>query len=160
MEFKRNVTVNAPADKVWEVLGPGFNDISNWASPVITSEPLPDLPAGSGRVCNVKGAGAVEETIYHYDDDNRKLAFILKGKKIPFFVKKIDNTWNVEPIDDNQSKVQVHANITLMPVFSQIISGMLSKAMSKQADGLLSELKDYVENDAQLLDNQPTSQIA
>ena len=147
MEFKRDTTVNVSADKVWNILGNGFNDISQWASPVLDSQALPGQPEGSGRVCQVKGAGEVVETIYHYDDVGRELSFILNGKKIPFFMRKIDNTWSVEPIGDDQSRLQVHAKITLMPVFSQLMSGLLSKAMSKQADGLLGELKYFAEND-------------
>ena len=147
MEIKRQVTVNASADKVWKILGADFNNISEWSSLVLESNPIPDLPPGSGRVCHVKGSGEVVETIYQYDDDRRELAFILKGKKIPFFMQKIDNTWSVKPKGDDRSELQVHVNVTVMPVFKQLMSGMLSKGMAKTADGILSELKYFAEND-------------
>ena len=55
-------------------------------------------------MCQVKGAGKVVETIYKYDDERRELAFILEGQKIPFFMRKIDNTWSVKPIPVNESR--------------------------------------------------------
>lgn len=146
MEVTQQVTVNASADKVWKILGDDFNDVSQWANPVLDSHAIPDLPEGSGRVCQGKGAGEVVETIHHYDDQNRELAFFLEGKKIPFFMRKIDNTWSVKPKGANQSELQVHVDVTLMPVFKQLMSGMLSKQLTKQADGFLSELKYFTEN--------------
>ena len=147
MNITRQVTVNASADKVWKILGDDFNNISEWASFVVDSNAIPDQPEGSGRICNVKGTGEVVETIHKYDDDNRELAFELKGKKIPFFMQKIDNTWRVKPKGDTSSEIQVNVDLTVMPVFKQLMSGMLNKQMSKTADGILSELKYFAEND-------------
>ncbi len=147
MNVTRQVTVNAPADKVWSILGTDFNKISEWASFVIDSEGIPDLPSGSGRVCQVKGSGEVKETIYKYDEDDRELAFILEGKKIPFFMQKIDNTWRVTPQGDDRAELQVNVDLTVMPVFKQLMSGLLSKQMGKTADSILGELKYFAEND-------------
>ena len=146
MQLTRTTMVNASADKVWQILGDDFNNVSNWASAVIDSTAIPDQPEGSGRVCNVKGFGQVTESIYHYDDNNRELSFILAGGKVPFFMRKIDNTWGVTPKGENRSELQVNVDITLMPVFKQLMTGMMTKQMTKQADGLLSELKYYAEN--------------
>ena len=147
MEIKRQVTVNASADKVWKILGTDFNNISEWASSVLESKAIPDLPPGSGRVLNVKGLGEVVETIYKYDDDKRELAFILEGKKMPFFMRKTDSTWRVKPQGDERSGLEVQFDVTVMPVFKQLMSGMISKGMAQRADGLLSELKYFAEND-------------
>ncbi|MBV7337438.1 SRPBCC family protein [Chloroflexi bacterium TSY] len=147
MEITRQVTVNASAEKVWNILGTDFNNISEWASFVIDSKAIPDMPPGSGRVCQVRGAGEVKETIYKYDEDGRTLAFILEGKKIPFFMQKIDNTWSVTPIGDNRSELQVNVDLAVMPVFKQLMSGLLRKQMGKTADDILGELKFFAEND-------------
>lgn len=63
MEFTVQVSINASAEKVWEVISTNFNDISEWSSFVITSHGIPNLPTGSGRICNVKGAGEVVEKL-------------------------------------------------------------------------------------------------
>ncbi len=145
MQFTQQVTVNASADQVWEVLGNQFNDVSKWASVVLDSKAIPDLPPGSGRICNVKGLGETYEKLENYDDQNREFTFTLESKKVPFFMRQIVNTWQVKPQGDNQAQVSMVGNITLMPVFSQLLSGRLKKNFLKQADGLLGELKDYVE---------------
>ncbi len=147
MEIKRQVTVNASADKVWKILGTDFNNMSEWSSFVLESKAIPDLPPGSGRVLNTKELGEVVETIYKYDDDKRELAFILEGKKMPFFMRKIDSTWRVKPQGDARSVLEVQFDVTVMPVFKQLMSGMISKGIAKRTDGLISELKYFAEND-------------
>ena len=146
MDIKRQTTVNVSAEKVWRILGTDFNNISEWASPVLESNAIPDMPAGSGRVCNVKGIGNTVEKLTSFDDDQRKFSFTFENPKIPFFVKKIENTWSVEPKGDNQALVQVNADVSLMPVFKQLLGGMMGKQLGKGAESLLSELKHYAEN--------------
>ena len=61
-------------------------------------------------------------------------------------MQKIDNTWSVKAKGENQSELQVHVDVTLMPVFKQLMSGLMSKQLAKQADGFLGELKYFAEN--------------
>ena len=147
MEIQRQVTVNVSADKVWKILGKEFNDVSQWASFVKTSQANPDLDAGElGRVCEVNGFGKVIENIYHYDDKQQELAFTLEAEKNPFFMQRIENSWHVEPLDDDRAVVTVGVQVKLMPVFRQLLSGRLRKMMSNRADTILAELKYYAEN--------------
>lgn len=147
MEFTKQITVNAPANTVWEIVGTNFNEISEWASPVLTSRANPDLePGQNGRVCQVKGAGQLVETITRYDDQGRKLSFTVEGEKMPFFMKHVENTWSVRPQGHEQSVVQVNANITLSPLFN-LLSGPLSKALGKQGEAILSDLKQFAETE-------------
>ncbi|MEM7111132.1 MAG: SRPBCC family protein [Chloroflexota bacterium] len=147
MQVIRKTTVNVSADKVWEILGDDFYNISNWSSLVADSHANPDLDSSEmGRVCQLEGGGQVVETVHKYDDANRSLAFYLTGDKIPFFMQEVDNTWSVTPLGPNQSELQVQVDATLMPVFKQLMTGMLSKGMAKQADGILDELKYFAEN--------------
>ena len=145
MQVIRKTTVNASADKVWQILGTDFNNISEWAGIVLESNAIPDMPEGSGRICNVKGVGKTLEKLTSFDDAQRKFSFTFENSKIPFFVRKIENTWSVTPKDNNQSVVQVYADVNLMSVFSQLLGGMMTKQMGKGAEGLLGELKVYAE---------------
>ncbi len=146
MQVTRQTTVNISADKVWQILGTDFNNISEWAGIVLESNAIPDLPTGSGRICNVKGVGNTLEKLTSFDDDQHKFSFTFENSKIPFFVKKIENTWSVTPKGNDQSVVQVNADVNLMPVFSQLLDGMMGKQMGKGAEGLLGELKYFAEN--------------
>ena len=145
MEIKRQVTVNASADKVWNILGTDFNNMSEWSSFVLESEAIPGLPPGSGRLLNTKELGEVVETIYKYDDDKRELAFILEGKKMPFFMRKTDSTWRVKPQGDARSGLEVQFDVTVMPVFKQLLSGMMSKMLTERTDMIIGQLKYFAE---------------
>ncbi len=146
MQVTRQTTVNTSVDKVWQILGTDFNNVSEWAGTVLESNAIPDMPAGSGRLCNIKGLGKTVEKLTSFDDDQRKFSFTFENSKIPFFVKKIENTWSVTPKGNDQSVVQVNADVNLMPVFSQLLDGMMGKQMGKGAEGLLGELKYFAEN--------------
>ena len=147
MEFSTQITVNASAEKVWKIIGTNFNDISEWASFVVTSEANPDLPDGGGRVCNVKGVGEVYETIYQYDDVDRNLAFTLEGGVNPFFMRKIENSWAVEPNGENESVVHMGVNVKMLPVFEQLMKFPLTRVFKKRSSVILNELKYFAEND-------------
>ena len=62
-------------------------------------------------------------------------------------MQKIDNTWSVKPTGQERSELQVTVDLTVMPVFKQLMSGMLNKQMSQTADNILGELKYFAEND-------------
>ncbi|MEM7539470.1 MAG: hypothetical protein AAF639_45355, partial [Chloroflexota bacterium] len=99
------------------------------------------------RVCDVTGMGEVVDIIHHYDTQNRELAFWSKNPKTPFFIKRIDNRWCVEPRSPNYAEVCIEVEITLMPVFKQLFGGILRRLLSKRTDSLLSELKYFAEHD-------------
>ena len=146
MQVSRQTSVNVTADKVWQILGTDFNNISEWAGIVLESNAIPEMPEGSGRICNVKGVGETLEKLTSFDDTQRKFSFTFENSKIPFFVRKIENTWSVTPKGNDQSVVQVDADVNLMPIFSQLLGGMMSKQMGKGAASILGELKHFAEN--------------
>ena len=145
MQFTKQVTINASADKVWEILGTQFNNISEWSSLVVTSNAIPNLPEGSGRICHVKGFGETVEKLTDFDNQRREFTFTLESAKTPFFLKNIANTWRVEPQGENRSVVTVSPDVNLMPVFSQLMGGMMRKQLEKTSDIILSELKHFAE---------------
>ena len=71
--LSKRIQINAPADEVWEVVGPGFGDAHIWASTVdhaVTSgEPEFEGASCSSRSCdlNVKGFSHIKEEITIYD---------------------------------------------------------------------------------------------
>jgi carbon monoxide dehydrogenase subunit G len=147
MEFRKQITINKSADDVWKIVGTDFNEVSDWSSFVITSNGDNPPAVGEARVCDVNGMGQVVETIYHFDADKRELAFTLEGSRNPFFMKRIENEWNVRSQSDGQSTVDLGVNIDLMTPFKQLMSGRLKKMMGKRADFLLNELKQHAESE-------------
>lgn len=146
MEFVKQMTIDAPADNVWKILGPEFNKISTWSSFLADSHQDPDLPVGEGGICEVKGMGDVRETLYEYDDMRQKLGFTVDSPKNPFFIQEAKNTCHVEPKGDDQSLVHVGVDVKLAPVFKQLMTGRTRGRIQKRADRMISDLKSYAED--------------
>ena len=78
---KKIIEVNASIDKVWDIIGPNFADISNWARGINHSwinenaaKKFEDAPAG-GRFCDVQGFGKMQEDILNYDPANYNITW-------------------------------------------------------------------------------------
>ncbi|MEM7126550.1 MAG: SRPBCC family protein [Chloroflexota bacterium] len=147
MEVIRELTINAPADKLWKILGEDYDKVGEWTSEVPSSGPNPDLPAGQGRVCSTDGFGDAKETLTEYDEKRRAMSYVAEVEKMPFFVKQMGNSWRVEPRGNDRSIVHMHMKGHLLPVFAQLMGPVMKRQLAKSADTLLEELKYYAEND-------------
>jgi carbon monoxide dehydrogenase subunit G len=145
MEVKKQITMNAPAEKIWDVVGTRFNEISEWVSFVEHSAPNPDLPEGEGRVCQTD-FGPVKENITAFDAETRSLAHTIEGKSTPFFMKDILNIWQVEPLDENRSQVTFKIKARVLPPFKQLLTSRLESKFGERADEYVNELQVFVEN--------------
>ncbi len=139
MQIKRQFTVNASANKVWDIIGHQFDRVSDWASGVYASHGIKtdavfQDAAYSGRTCETK-IGFLNETITQYDEQQKIVAYKAKGDKMPFFVKGMSNCWTVTPIGPNQTQVDMCMEAALLPVFNLVMGPM----MRLQMGGLISQ---------------------
>lgn len=146
MNVERQVTINASADKVWDIVGTKFNDIAKWASFVYESHGNPDLEPGEGRVCETQ-FGPVVENMKAFDATQRTLTHTILGQSTPPFMKDILNIWKIEPQGEGQSLITFGIEARVLPPFKQLLSGRLKKRFGKQAEGYINELKYFAEND-------------
>jgi len=150
MQIKRQFTVNTSADTVWEILGHHFDRVADWASGVYVSQGnpsarvLPNAPY-SGRVCETV-IGRFDETITRYDERKRVVAYIAKGEKMPFFVKQLSNHWTVNPLSDNQCRVDMCMEASLLPVFNLIMAPVMRMQFNTVLGESIEELKYFAEN--------------
>jgi len=150
MQIKRQFTVDTSADTVWEILGQDFGRVADWASGVYVSQGntsarvLPDAPY-SGRVCETV-IGRFNETITRYDERERVVSYIAKGEKMPFFVKQLSNHWTVTPLSDNQCRVDMCMEASLLPVFNLIMAPMMRMQFIGVIQKTTEELKYFAEN--------------
>jgi len=111
----RQITVEAPADAVWDLVGRRFDRIGDWATAIPASTAIASAPPGTaptrspaltvvdapvaGRVCQtgVRLLPQVTETIVAYDDAARTLTYQANG--LPAFVATARNNWTVTPLD-------------------------------------------------------------
>ena len=151
MQIKQQIIINTSADTVWNILGPQYAYVSEWISAVHQSQgrhnsvvPSSKAPC-SGRVCETD-LGPFKETIIHYDEANRSLAYSAKGEKMPFFVKQMGNSWKVIPMGANQARVEMCAEIAILPVFNLVMGPMMRLQIGGILKNAVEELKYYAEN--------------
>lgn len=153
MKIQKVTVIDAPPDRVWEVLGPRYTEADRWASSVHVSAgrggPGVDDIAGAparGRVCETS-LGQFEETVVHYDESAREVAYTAQGEKMPFFVKRMLNSWNVEAEGPDQARVTMALEVSLAAPFNVL----MALPMRMQLGGVLreahEELKHFVETD-------------
>ncbi|MEO0376823.1 MAG: SRPBCC family protein [Cyanobacteria bacterium P01_A01_bin.17] len=152
MKIQRQFTVNISADRVWEILGPQYVNAADWVSSVHvshgqnTSSPPQNAPC-SGRVCETD-LGPFRETITHYDEHKRHLAYSAQGEKMPFFVKQLSNSWIVTPLTDNTAQVDMCMKADLLPLFNIVMGPVMRLQMGGIVNNATEELKYFAENGA------------
>ena len=150
MQIRQQLTVNTSADKVWDILGPQYEYVSEWISAVHMSQrrdngAVPHNAPCSGRVCETD-LGPFKETIIRYDERNRSIAYSAQGDKMPFFVKQLSNSWKVTPLDSNCARVDMCAEISILPVFNLVMGPMMRLQMGGILKNAVEELKYFAEN--------------
>jgi len=147
MKFTKQVTINAPADKVWEVLARDFADTGTWATAVSSSVAHKDVaPVNNshvgGRVCQTD-FGEVNEDFTAYDDQNKTFSY--KGDIKSKILKNVTNSAEVISQDENTTLVKITPEIGLSFI-GMFMAPMLKMKLSKLTDEVLDDLKYYVEN--------------
>ncbi len=151
MDFKIEKVIDAPAAVVWDILGPQFATIDEWASFVNTSRPLersevpagvvaaPDAPVpGRETMTKVK----IAEVITAYSDENRTLTF--RGVGLPKVVKLVQDEQSVR-IDSATSCIATfHITVEFLRP-GAVFGPVLKRRMSKQFSGILEDLKVHSE---------------
>ncbi|MEM7716033.1 MAG: SRPBCC family protein [Cyanobacteria bacterium P01_A01_bin.68] len=150
MQIKRQFTVNASADRLWEIMGQEFGQVSHWASSIHDSQGrntgrvLEGAPC-SGRVCET-AMGNFKEQIHTYDESSKTLAYDAKGDKMPFFVKRLANNWTFTPLSEGKCKVDMRMEIGLLPVFNLLMAPMMRIQMGGVIEQIIEELSYFAEN--------------
>lgn len=105
MKFSKEVTINAPAEKIWDIIGHNFADIRKYDELVSSSVINHDLPKlnGSlygGRICETS-FGTISEKFVAYDEEG--MTFSFQGDiKSPVF-SNVTNTVAVTAVNDKLS---------------------------------------------------------
>lgn len=148
---KRSETIMVSADKLWEIVGPGFQDAYKWSTAV-------DHSTGSGaaqfegatcstRACdlNAKGFNKIKETLTFYDANKQELAYdVTEGN--PGFVLKANNHWKVVEVGPNQSALEMTIDIHTKKFMGSLMGGMLKKNINQLMPGIFHDLQIYAES--------------
>lgn len=147
MEFKREIIINEPIEKVWEVLGNQYGEAYKWASGLKHSNPYGN-PKLSGASCNNRACdtatGKIKEVIRIFDTQNHTLEYeVIEG--FPFFVESGVNNWQLTKLANNRTKVTMHLVVKTKGLVGTIMSPMMKMQMGKVIDPVPNDLKHFVE---------------
>lgn len=151
MELRNEIIIEAPAERVWHVLGERFMHFGEWAAPIHASSPVdrvePDV--GVTRACSIAPfgparAGVVKERLTRFDREAMSFEYeALEG--MPSFVDHAVNRWSVSRVGEHRCELRIHATLTLrgpMALLGCVIRWQLMSGGAKVAE----ELKYFVEN--------------
>lgn len=153
IQLNDQITINAPAKKVWRVLAHDFGDIGQWASSIPASKANADLPIPEGaevggRVCStaVPGFRDVQESFTYYEDQSMRFGYqATEGR--PWFLKHAENHWVVHSLGPNTSLVETRAEIEVSLFPGLFLAPLFKLQMGRIGTHSLEELKYYVELD-------------
>lgn len=149
VQFTRDI--DAPADIAWQILGPEFAEISDWAdfvrsSKAVTAGEVPDsmtIAADApvaGRETRTKAT--LREFITSYDDTRRALTFEATG--LPPIVKRGRNVQSVEATGPNSSRLIFDIDFDFRGPF-EILGPLVRKRMSDSLVSVMDDLKAEAE---------------
>jgi hypothetical protein len=171
-ELSVDLSIAAPADRVWSVIGPGFDRIGDWATAIPTSTAIPastatpadragsgvtpiggrlptfagtvDAPV-AGRVCEtgMRLVPQVTETLIAYDEANRTLTYQASG--MPAFVTLARNTWTVTPVDANRCQVSLRARFDTHGLIGLLGRWAILAQTRRTSRHLADDLRHYAE---------------
>ena len=148
MKFSQDITINAPAKKVWDILGHKFADVGQWSRLVSQSVVNNDAPKVNnsrvgGRLCETS-IGKISEEFTAYDEGG--MTFSFKGVITSKVFSNVISTNAVTAIDENTSKVTVTPNVDLK-AFGILMYPLIKMNLGKLIKQGLIDLKYFVEND-------------
>jgi hypothetical protein len=151
IEISKNAVINVSADRLWSILADDFDKIGEWARGVDSSGPNTDaaVPEGAsvgGRVCEVPGFGAINETFTSFDPVERSYAFAATASKLPSFVRNLTNHTSVKPLGPDQSEVQLRITADALGVRGALVKPVMTRKFSRAIDLVIEDLKVFAES--------------
>lgn len=158
-ELTKEISINVSAEKLWEMVGPGFVEVYKWSSNVDHAEGAGesefDGAVCSERFCdvNVKGFNKISEKLTKYSDDKMNLAYAVTDG-MPGFVTEAVNDWTVEALSSTSAKLVMRASFRSKGLMGSVMNGMMKKKMSETLQTVLNDAKVYAETGRPSLNKQ------
>ncbi len=163
VEGSHQMTIDAPAARVWEINGTRFAEIGSWSRNVLQSAPTSGTPLqgapSAGRACKVVGFGDVYETLTEFDPLNRRLALTV-DEGLPFFVYKSVFESRVVPLDANSCRFEVSQWMEISVFPGALMMPLLNRKLNAAVESILGDLKFYAENGKPHPEKKPLRQAS
>ena len=158
-QLSTHLSIDAPADQVWDLIGPGFARIGEWATSIQASTAVPTMPvpaaattAGAvsapvaGRACatGVRLVPQVTETLVAYDPASRTLCYEASG--LPAFIVTARNTWSVSPTGERTCHVTLSAHVQTRGLLGLLGRWALLAQVRYTSRHLEADLRHYIKH--------------
>jgi polyketide cyclase/dehydrase/lipid transport protein len=156
-QLTTHLSIDAPADAVWQVIGSGFAHIGDWATSIPASAAIPAVAVSSpppaaaaasapmpGRTCRTgtRLVPEIAETLTSYDEQNRTLTYQASG--LPRFITAARSTWTVTPAGEAACRVTVTGHFGTRGVLGLLGCWAIFAQARLSARHLQSDLRHYV----------------
>jgi hypothetical protein len=158
-QLTTHLAIDAPAWQVWQVIGPGFARIGDWATAIpasaavpVTAPAAPSAAAAStpvmGRACST-GIGlvpSITETLTSYDEQRRTLSY--KAAGLPAFITTARSTWTVSQTGERTCRVTVTGHFQARGVLGMVGCWAILAQARLAARHLQADLSHYIKHGA------------
>ncbi|MEM0946217.1 MAG: SRPBCC family protein [Pseudomonadota bacterium] len=149
MKIEIKQATNVSAERLWEVFGEKYPEIGTWSRSVFASKPREGVSAGGapflGRICET-GFGRVTETIERYDPEKRQITYLVRGEKMPPFVKRMENNWIFRDIGNGRSQIEMTLNGKISFPFNVLMGWMMKIQLTKDLKSNIEDLVHFAEH--------------
>ena len=138
------MTVEAPQERVWEVLC-DFGAVSKWAPAITESRSLTEANEGVGaeRACEHEKMGTLEDRIVEWEEGAR-YAYTEEGLPIP--MKSVNYEWSADSADGaTRVDLRMVFETKFGPLGAMMEATMMKATMHKEMTRTLAGLKYHVE---------------
>lgn len=139
LKMEQQFDIKAPARTIWRVLAHEYQHMDRWCSLVKSCLSVTDGAVSNGHDVSGRICDQVQENFVYYDD--RAMCFGYQAQHPPLLMRKAANSWRVQAIDDNRSRVFVAPEIDAHPVLALLIRPLI-KLMGQR---VIEELIYYLE---------------
>lgn len=149
-QTKTSPLIAVSADRLWEIMGPGFSQVATWSRAVDHAETSGiaefDGASCSNRACdlNASGFNKISETIIEYNESEKLLGYTV-DTGLPGFVVYMVNNWRVVPVGKNHCRAEMTITMKLKPFMGAIMGPMFKMNVNKVLNDVIEDLKIYAE---------------
>lgn len=149
MKITRYIIINAPVEKVWQVVAHDFDKVDEWSSGVSLSDVAEvtssiDEADMAGRMC-LTAYGKCYEIFESYDEQRHTFTYKAQFEKSPPGVKSARNTWRVEEISNSQTRFTMSVNTELNLIPGLLLQIPMRLQIPRVLNMNLEEAKHFIE---------------
>lgn len=146
IDIRRTININAPIERVWEILSAEFADVGTWTQTVDHSVALGDPDAdgaATGRACTVEGFGTTDEQVIERNAATRTLAYSVEAEKIPSFIEGMTNRWTLHRDGADATRAEMRLTAEATGLRGMLVAPMMKRKLGATLDTALADLQVY-----------------